>query len=113
MSAARRKDSAIRFWLPSGSLTQSLGLDPLLVAFGILDPIAGAGRGVNPHDAVGPGAQLAQSFRDAATLADLREKVGTLGLVPHGGPAAGRRPNGSDDRADDQILGSDLVGELL
>ena len=55
-------------------LAEGLG-DPLLVALGVLRPVADAAGRVDPHHAVRPHAQLAQPLGDAAALADLLEEL--------------------------------------
>ena len=73
----------------------------LLLAVRIaLGPIGNAAGRIDPHDAVGANAQLAQPAGDAAAFADLRQKRLPLVVGPHRRAAAGRRPNRRHDRAD-------------
>src|SRR5205807_2296770 len=92
--------------------TKRLG-NALLIAFGILRPVAGAGRGVDTDDAVGPNAKLAQAFGDAAALADLGEEVGAVRVAAHRGAAASAAPDRRDHRADHQAARSHLVGKAF
>ena len=50
---------------------------------------------------------------DDTRLAHLLEKPGAVRLRPHGRSAAGRRPHGSDQRADDEAAPGDRIGEAL
>ena len=50
-------------------------------------------------------------FPMRAGLPHLRQEVLPFLFVPHGRAAAGRRPHRRDERADDEMLRADLVGE--
>ena len=83
----------------------------LVLASGILGPIGGAGGGIDAHDAVFADLEIAQFAADAAGLFHLGEEAAALGVVAHGGAAAGGRPDGRDQRSGAQSFGGELLGE--
>ena len=88
--------------------------DSFAVGVGIaLAPIGHAAGRVDPHDAVGPDARLAQPAGDVAGLAHLNQKLLPLGVGPHRRATVGRRPNRRRDRSDDQVAFLRLVDQLL
>ena len=87
--------------------------DLLLIAFGIFVPLVWAGGRIHADDAVGSDAEESKLLGDAAAFADLLDELCAIGFGAHRGPAAGRRPDGSDHGADDQTLGAELVGDAF
>ena len=88
--------------------------DRLLIAFGVLEPVAGAAGRVDADDAVGPDAELAQPLGDPAALADLRRGTCLRSASP---PIAEPPPVGGQTGATTEpitrFLRPHLVGELL
>ncbi len=84
------------------------------VARGILRPVGRAGGGVDADDAVGADAELAElARRSRRPCAPASTNFLRSSSLAHRRAAAGRRPDRRDDRADDQLLRAELVGELL
>src|SRR5262245_36821380 len=83
-------------------LPERLG-DLFLIAFRVLEPVAGARRRVDTDDAVWPHAEFAQLLRDATTLLHLLNELLPLGFRAYRRPAPRRRPYRGDDRPDHEI----------
>ena len=96
---ASRKVSAIRFWLPAGSSSHA---------------VHAAGR-VDPHDAVGPDAQLAQLLGDAAALArpGVEELAGGRPASPMAEPPPVGGHTGATTVPISKLARAGLVGQLL
>jgi len=105
--------SAKRSHVGGNVASEAKGLgDALLAAFGILEPIAGAARGIDADDSVGANAQFAQPLADAAALADLREEIGANRPSP---PIAEPPPVPPDGATTEPMTSSwrEPVSELL